>query len=108
MKKIQVSTVHQTADVEVIFVNGALISKAIRAKVALENALEGTRSMVPKCDENGYPVTDENGEYTQEVDKNGKLSWDYDNKGIRDAKHIEALHETVKTFIDELTEAFEE
>ena len=107
MKKIQVSTVHQTADVEVIFVNGVLISKAIRAKMALENALEGTRQIILKCNEDGSPIVDENGRYTQEVDENGKPLWDYHCGRINDVKHLEALHETVKTFIDELTEAFE-
>ena len=36
MKKIQVSTVRQTADVEVVFVNANLISKVIIYSMALE------------------------------------------------------------------------
>lgn len=105
-KKIQVSTVRQEADVEVIFVNSHLINKAIRAQIALDNALADTRSPRIAKDENGSDVVDENGKPVQDKDENGNLLYDYNYRGIRDEKDIIALHETVKSFIDELTSAF--
>lgn len=106
MKKIQVSTVRQEADVEVIFVNSHLINKAIRASIALDNALGGTRTPRTMRDADGKEVLDENGKPVQEKDENGNLLYDYSYRGIREEKDICALHETVKTFIDELTAAF--
>ena len=46
MKKVQVSTVRQTADVEVIYVNANLISKTIKA----DNVLDGDMNIVPLKD----------------------------------------------------------
>ena len=106
MKKIQVSTVRQEAEVEVIFVNSHLINKAIRASIALDNILADTRTPRTMRDDEGKEVLDENGKPVQEKDENGKLLYNYNYRGIRDEKDIEALHETVKSFIDELTAAF--
>lgn len=106
MKKIQLSTVRQEADVEVIFVNSHLINKAIRASIALDDALENTRTPITMRDGEGKEVLDENGKPVQEKDENGNLLYDYNYRGIREAKDIAALHETVKPFIDELTAAF--
>lgn len=107
MKKIQVSTVQQTADVEVIFVNSHLISRAIRAKLTLDAMLEGTKSRVFETDDEGGIVTDEEGKEVQKRDENGNPVWSYSYYPIRKDADIRDLHEIVKSFIDELTDAFE-
>lgn len=108
MKKIQVSTVKQTADVEVIYVNSNLISKAIKSLVALEE-LDSTierDSMridtIPEVDAEGKPVVDGlTGEVkTKEVER-------YDSLYI-DGPTLERIHKIVVPFIKELTDAFEE
>lgn len=107
MKKISVSTVRQTADVEVIYVNANLISKAIRAKLALDAMLAGTKCPVFATDDEGSVVVDENGKEKQLRDENGNLVWSYNYYPLRNDKAIEDLHEIVKAFVDELTDAFD-
>ena len=107
MKKIQVSTVQQTANVEVIYVNANLISKAIRAKLKLDAMLEGTKSKVFMTDDEGNIVMDENGKEVQKKDENGNLIWSYNYLPMRKDEVVKDLHEIVKSFIDELTDAFE-
>lgn len=107
MKKIQVSTVRQECDVEVLFVNSHLISKTIRAQIALENILRNTRTPKVLHDENGEPVLDANGKEVYSKDENGNIEYGYDYKGIRDERDIADLHDIVKSFIDELANAFE-
>ena len=51
MKKIQISTIQQTADVQVISLNAYFIAKAIKAEVAMKNALKGNKKV--SKDENG-------------------------------------------------------
>jgi hypothetical protein len=106
-KKIQVSTVQQTADVEVLFVNARIISKVFKAKFALDAILKDTRTARVQCDDEGNPVLDENGKTVIQKDENGNIVYDYSYRGIRDASDIVSLHEVVKSFIDELAEAFE-
>lgn len=108
MKKIQISTVQQTTDVEVIFVNSTLISKAIRAQIALDAALKNTRTPKVLCDDNGEPMLDANGKEIYKKDENGNIEYDYSYKGIREEENIAALHDVVKTFVDELANAFGE
>lgn len=108
MKKIQVSTVNMQSDVQVIFINAGLISKAIRAKVALDTMLAGTKSKVFETDEDGNPITDENGKEIQKRDENGNLVWAYNYYPLRNDETVEKLHEIVKAFVDELTDAFDE
>lgn len=108
MKKIQVSTVKQTADVEVIYVNSNLISKAIKSLVALEkldNDIEyQARRMdeVPEVDNEGKSVVDGlTGEVkTKEIER-------YDSLYI-DGPTLERIHKIVVPFLKELTNAFEE
>jgi len=107
MKKIEVSTVKQTADVEVIYVNSNLIAKAIRAKFTLDAILAGTKCPMMATDDEGIVVKDENGKEVQKRDENGNLVWSYSYYQIRNDKAVEDLHEVVKSFIDELTDAFE-
>lgn len=107
MKKIQVSTVNQVCDVEVLFVNAHLINKTIRAQIALENILRNTRTPKVLCDEEGEPVLDADGKEVYKKDENGNIMYDYSYKGIRDEYDIADLHDIVKSFIDELANAFE-
>lgn len=108
MKKIQVSTVKQTADVEVIYVNSNLISKAIKSLVTLEkldNDIEYQARRideVPEVDNEGKPVVDGlTGEVkTKEVEC-------YDSLYI-DGPTLERIHKIVVPFLKELTNAFEE
>ena len=105
MKKIQVSTVRQEANVEVIYVNAALISKVVKAHVAATNIIEEAK-------ENGViseptvPVVDANGNTVDEraTDKNGKPITEY---RCPDAALI-ALNETIAPLLSELVNAFEE
>ena len=107
MKQIQVSTVRQTADVEVVFVNANLISKVIKAQAALDRMLDGTRTPRVQCNEDGKEIVDENGKPVWEKDENGNILYDYSYRGIREQRDIEDLHEKVKSLIDELVNAFD-
>lgn len=107
MKQIQVSTVRQTADVEVVFVNANLISKVIKAQNALDRMLDGTRTPMVKQDDNGKPVLDANGKPVFETDENGNILYDYSYRGIKEQRDIADLHEKVKSLIDELVNAFD-
>lgn len=107
MKQIQVSTVRQTADVEVVFVNANLISKVIKAQSALDRMLEGTRTPMVKQDDNEKPLLDEKGKPVFETDENGNILYSYNYRGIREEKDIADLHEKVKSLIDELVNAFD-
>jgi len=104
-KQIQVSTVKQTADVEVIFVNANLISKAIRSSIAAHNALDKCMKIVPvpECDEDGTPKRKENGELIV----TGKTTNYYDPYEIG-PDELKPLCEIVLPFLDELCKAFEE
>lgn len=113
MKKIQVSTVRQEADVEVVFVNSNLISKAIRASIAakaiLDKMCEYGNAIGPviKRDDEGGEVLDENGKPIQELDENGNPIFEYSYFKM-DAVLVEQFHKHVAPFIEELTTAFEE
>jgi len=108
MKKIQVSTVKQTADVEVIYVNSNLISKAIKSLVALEEmdcTIENESRRVdevPEVDAEGKPVVDG---LTGEV-KTKEIEY-YESLYIN-GPMLERIHKIVVPFIKELTNAFEE
>ena len=106
-KKIQVSTVRQTADVEVVFVNANLISKVIKAQNALDRMLNGTRTPMVKQDDNGEQVLDANGKPVFETDDAGNIIYNYSYRGIREERDIADLHEKVKSLIDELVNAFD-
>jgi len=112
-KKIKVSTVKQMADVEVLFINSNLISKAIRASIAAQNILQQLGSAIqpleePKLDENGKEVVDENCNVVMVpvVDKNNHVMHKYSWANLSDFA-IEDFHKNVVPFIQELVEAFE-
>lgn len=105
MKKIQVSTVRQEANVEVIYVNAAFISKVVKAHVAATNIIEEAKEngtivepTVPVIDANGNTVDE------RETDKNGKPITEY---RCADGALI-ALNETIAPLLSELVNAFEE
>ena len=96
MKKIQVSTVQRTADVEVIYVNSPLVIKVARAECALASIKEKIESICM------YP--------NKEVDDDGNVHevLSYNGNGVSlSAKETCALREDVIALIDELTSAFE-
>ena len=116
MKKIQVSTVRQIADVEVLFVNASLIAKALRAQMAaskIAKHMEDNRNvypvMEPEVDQEGNPIVDENG-YVKEhpmLDEKGNQVWYYGNHRL-DAIDVEDFYKNVAPFLKELVDAFEE
>lgn len=107
MKKIQISTVKQTADVQVISLNAYFVAKAIKAAVALNSGLfRGIRVPRYEYTEDGKEVLDENGKPVPLKDENGKVKYNYD--GYLTEESVDALLDIVKPFVDELVEAFEE
>lgn len=115
MKKIQVSTITKNAEVEVLFVNANLISKAIRASIAVNDIIERAKAegcIIPRydasMDENGNPVCDDRGvvKTTPILDEKGKQIIDYTRTEVSGVE-LQMLNEVVDTFLTELTEAFE-
>lgn len=112
-KKIQVSTVKQTADVQVLFINASLITKALRASIAsksiLDKMCEYTSAINPviKKDDEGGDILDANGKPIPELDENGKPMFVYSYFRM-DATYVEQFHKYVAPFIEELINAFDE
>ena len=106
-KKIQISTVKQTADVQVISLNAYFITKAIKASVAL-NSEDILKLRQPKHmrTEDGGKVLDENNKPIVLKDEDGNIQYDY--RLYIGASDVNALLDVVKPFLDELVEAFEE
>lgn len=104
-KTIQISTVKHLADVEVIYVNARLISKAILSSVAIHRILDKSTVVSPvfETDDEGQPVKDE--KTGMNVITGEKKSYEIYNV---DSNDIKDLDETVASFIDELCKAFEE
>lgn len=115
MKKIQVSTITKNAEVEVLFVNANLISKAVRASIALDTIIERAKAegcIIPRynadMDENGNPKCDDRGvvKTTPILDAKGNQIIDYTRTEVSGIE-LQKLNEEVNTFLIELTEAFE-
>lgn len=117
MKKIQISTVELKSDVQVIFVNANLISKAIKSDIALNDLIETAKAhgcIIPRyeteVDENGEPKVDERGclinhpviDETTGEQVIDYCSWRMDNDDLR------TLCEKVAPFLKELVDAFDE
>lgn len=65
MKKIQITTVQKTANVEVIELNSSFVAKSVRAGDAAQEALRALNEnapLKPVLDDNGCEVLDDNGE----------------------------------------------
>jgi hypothetical protein len=116
-KKIQLSTVRQTADVEVLYVNANLISKTIKAETALGLLIESLKAQgcivpryEPELDENGEPKVDKDGCVIDRKvidEKTGKQIIDYCSCRLN-ADDIAVLYETIAPFLKELVDAFDE
>ena len=117
MKKIQISTVELKSDVQVIFVNANLISKSIKADIALNNLIETAKAngcIVPRyeteVDENDEPKVDEHGcviVHPVIDEKTGKQVIDYSSWRM-DRDELRDLYEKVAPFLRELVDAFDE
>lgn len=110
MKKVQVSTVRQTADVEVIYVNANLISKTIKADNVLTKLLAeaheyGAINEEYKVDEDGNLLHDEEGKLLPNI-VDGKQVVIFNDFHL-DASDLQELAEVVAPFLTELVEAFE-
>lgn len=109
MKKVQVSTVRQTADVEVIYVSANLISKTIKAdnvltKLLAEALQYGNIEEQYETDEDGNPVFAD-GKPVKKI-TNGKVEVAYRSMQL-DPLELQELAEVVAPFLTELVEAFE-
>lgn len=107
MKKIQISTVKQTADVQVINLNAYFIAKAVKAQFAL-NSEEIRRLRKPKYErtEDGKTALDENNKPIVLKSEDGNIQYEY--RPYLETRDVDALLDVVKPFVDELVEAFEE
>ena len=105
-KQIKVSTVRQEADIEVVYVNSNLISKAIRASIATKIIIDemktrGSISTVMQCDEEGAPIVDENGKTIPQLDEKGNLIYNYNYCSL-DPTFVGQFHTQIAPFIEEL------
>lgn len=115
-KKIRVSTVNMNSDVQVLFINASLITKALRAQMAaskIAEHMEGNRNvypvMEPDADQEGNAITDEKGCVKEHpvYDENGNPLWYYGNHRL-DSEEVESFYNNVAPFLKELVDAFEE
>lgn len=114
-KKIQLSTVRQEANVEVVFVNAALICKVINSHNTVAQLIsraineriikKATRFVI---DENGKEVLDENGCMIEEpiCDQQGNPITQY-NQLYLEGDELRDIAEIVLPFLDELRIALE-
>lgn len=96
MKKIQVSTVQKTADVEVIYVNSPLVIKVTKAQCALASI----KQKIERVCMTEKTIADETGCEKKEMMYNGNAA----NLSVEETID---LHDTVIAFIDELVSALE-
>lgn len=106
MKKIQFSSVEKTCNVEIIELNTYFISRAIKAQLKMQSALEGSKTPVYEKDSEGNTLKDANGNKIQKKDDKGNLVYSYD-RYLRNEEAVKKLHESLE-FLNELCEGFEE
>lgn len=94
-KKIQISTVRQEADVQVIALNAYFIAKVVKMQLELENVCRGAKETHKK-------FNDETKKWEDVLDENGNKTYRYQRVDS------EPLVERILPFLKELTEAFEE
>lgn len=97
MKKIQVSTVQKTADVEVIYVNSPLVIKVTKAQCALASIKQKIERV---CMKEQSVIDKTTGCEKKEMIYNGNAA----NLSVEETID---LHDTVIAFIDELVSALE-
>lgn len=116
MKKIHVSTVNMNSDVQVLFINASLITKALRAQMAattIATKMENNRSVYPvtepDVDDEGNKITDERGFIKEHpvLDEKGNQVWYYGTHRL-DAADVEDFYKNVAPFLKELVDAFDE
>lgn len=96
MKKIQVTTVEQTAQVQVINLNSYLVAKSVRTMLSLKHAIEGTRT------EDSVTIR-----ASETAGDDDKFEYRY-NLNKFTVESIDVLHDEVLPFLEELCNAFEE
>jgi len=110
------STVNMNSDVQVLFINASLITKALRAQMAaskIAKSMENNREVYPvtemDVDENGNTIKDENGCPKEHpvLDENGNQVWCYDSH-LLDDNAVQEFYDDVAPFLKELVDAFEE
>lgn len=114
-KRIQLSTVRQEADVEVVFVNANLICKVINACNAAQAIIDDAEQHYcikvqhePALNESGEPIVDKNGCTIEEpvLDKNGNQVYNYDSYRMAEDE-LRDLHTRVLPFLTELRNTLE-
>lgn len=98
MKKIQLSTIEQTAQIQVINVNSYLVAKSVRIMLSMKHAIAGTRT--PEI------TTNEEGKHVPSVTEDGKPVYRYDPYKLN-KEGIDVLHNDVLPFLEELCDALE-
>ena len=115
-KKIQMSTVNMNSDVQVLFINASLITKALRAQMAaskIARSMENNRNVYPvmetEVDDDGNAIVDENGYEKKHyvLDKYGNPTWYYGTHRLDD-NSVKDFYENVAPFLEELVDPFEE
>ena len=106
MKKIQFSSVEKTCNVEIIELNTYMISRAIKAQLKMQSALEGSKTPIYEKNSEGNTLKDANGSKIQKKDDKGNLMYSYD-RYLRNEEAVKKLHEALE-FLNELCEGFEE
>ena len=115
-KKIRVSTVNMNSDVQVLFINANVITKALRAQMAaskIAKHMEDNRNVYPvmedEVDQEGNPIVDEKGCVKEHpvLDEKGNQVWYYGMHRL-DANGVEDFYKNVAPFLKELVDAFEE
>ena len=95
MSKIQISTVKQTCDVQVINVNAYLISKIVKAQILCDDFIENNKQEKEQYNE-------ETGEWETVRDEGGNLVYEYRNK------FCPTVEDYIYPILKELVDAFEE
>lgn len=104
MKKIQVTTVQKTANVEVIELNSSFVAKAVRAADAatkLKTLIDRVAPQKPVLDDEGKPFTDaDTGEIIVEPDYTRIISIDIEPEEIV-GKLCQFVHELEDALLGE-------
>jgi hypothetical protein len=106
MKAIQFSTTKKECNVEIIELNTYFISRAIKAQLKMQSALEGSKTPVYEKDSEGNALKDANGNKVQKKDEKGNLVYSYD-RYLKNEESVKKMHEALE-FLNELCEGFEE